>query len=246
MRRLTKAQELRDYSLIAYCFERLFRLLQILSPSGLLRIPNHIRAHMYRARMTEEELAKSMKRQTRLTDVYLLICFTTEAALVLVVSFLGGQVSGWKAALICGLAALRILDIFQVNINMVVFDRMRLSSHYPRALNVVSTGWRKQYVASYTRTFVLTVLNYFELLVCFGLMYSVGLGYLVKAGSWTDAFYFSAISQLTIGYGDLSPEGPLKLVAVIQGIAGFFFGLLVLARIFTILPKPGSVLGDEE
>ena len=49
-------------------------------------------------------------------------------------------------------------------------------------------------------------------------------------------FYFSFITQLTIGYGDVSPKGWLRLVVVLQGLIGFLFVVSVLVRAIAALP----------
>lgn len=48
--------------------------------------------------------------------------------------------------------------------------------------------------------------------------------------SWEDAFYFSATTFVTLGYGDVYPEGILERVsASIEGIIGYvFLGLLLI------------------
>jgi len=50
-------------------------------------------------------------------------------------------------------------------------------------------------------------------------------------GSLTDllnALYFSFVTALTIGYGDISPLGPARILAVIEGAAGLLvFGLVI-------------------
>jgi ion channel len=48
-------------------------------------------------------------------------------------------------------------------------------------------------------------------------------------------FYFSFITQLTIGYGDVYPVGWLRYVAVIQGLTAALFVLLVFGKIVASL-----------
>lgn len=78
------------------------------------------------------------------------------------------------------------------------------------------------------------------MILCFGLMYWVaaaGLGSGLKAGNGTvqsdlpglgTAFYFSFVTALSIGYGDVIPVGALRILAVIEGIAGLLvFGCVI-------------------
>jgi hypothetical protein len=44
------------------------------------------------------------------------------------------------------------------------------------------------------------------------------------------AFYFSIITQLTIGYGDVYPRGWLRLVVAAQGLIAALFVVSVFAR----------------
>jgi len=93
---------------------------------------------------------------------------------------------------------------------------------------------------------VLSLWNFLEMMLCFAVIYSAMLTRIGGAESVGDAYYFSAITQMTIGYGDLAPLGPLKLVAPCQGIIGFLFGLFVLTRFIAFLPSIGAVQEDGE
>jgi len=52
-----------------------------------------------------------------------------------------------------------------------------------------------------------------------------------------DTFYFSVVTQLTIGYGDIQPLGAAKVVAGVQATVGWALTLLVLARFVSFLPR---------
>jgi hypothetical protein len=95
------------------------------------------------------------------------------------------------------------------------------------------------------RTSVLAAINFVELALCFGIVYASNFGSLEGTGPQNqpiDGFYFSIITQLTVGYGDVYPSGWLRLVAALQGLLGAFFVIVVFARIIPVLPTigPGS------
>jgi hypothetical protein len=60
------------------------------------------------------------------------------------------------------------------------------------------------------------------------------------------ACYFSAVTQLTIGYGEKLPKDFLRLLVVIQATIGLFFTVLIFARFVSFLPRSESILGDHD
>lgn len=138
---------------------------------------------------------------------------------------------GYLGAAAGALVGWRIADIMQAAINIHVFDRLR-------------RGSRPHQVATMARTLILSILNFIELAVCFGVVYAVCGNKLNGASEWIDPYYFSMVTQLTIGYGDIYPTGWLKAVAIMQGLCGFLFGLIVLSRLIALMPSLKPVLDD--
>ena len=78
------------------------------------------------------------------------------------------------------------------------------------------------------------------IIIVFGLIYwaaGIGMGWGLQAGNATvkpdleglaTAIYFSFVTALSIGYGDVIPLGPLRILAVTEGIAGLLiFGCVI-------------------
>ena len=130
------------------------------------------------------------------------------------------KIAGWTAWLqwaVLIVAALKILEIIRVTASVVLFDEGA--------------------VASVQRTFILAAINFFELGLCYGLFYALHKD-LLRGGDHVGAltgFYFSFITQLTIGFGDVYPTGWLRIVAVIQGLTAALFVLLVFGKIVASL-----------
>jgi hypothetical protein len=94
-------------------------------------------------------------------------------------------------------------------------------------------------VISRQRSLVLVAINYVELMVWFGLIYALNYQCLVDQSLGGDrsapagpitAFYFSIVTQLTIGYGDVYAKGWLRTIAALQGLVGALFVIVVLGR----------------
>ena len=220
MRRLL-GKQLRDYSIITWFFERVFWLLHQLSPSRMVggsRLA-HVNSEAFRENPKQATALRSRRK-----EAYILTWFAIELLLLLVTEL---EV-GWPLWIPRVLATIRILDIFQSSVNLSVFDQLRTEE--------------RVVISSAVRTLVLSFLNYLELLICFGIVYVTMLSKLAGAESWMDAIYFSVVTQLTIGYGDIRPLGEARFVAAMQGLIAVAFTILILGRIVSVLPKIESVI----
>jgi hypothetical protein len=93
---------------------------------------------------------------------------------------------------------------------------------------------------------VLSFVNVLELCICFGLLYASDWHRLSVAGRSATAFYFSAITQTTIGYGDVYPTGYLRIIAACQAFISLVFAALVFTRFVGTLPRINAILDDGE
>ncbi len=92
--------------------------------------------------------------------------------------------------------------------------------------------------ASNERKVILGLVNYFQLIVCFAAIYRYWPDSFSGAdlvGDPLSAVYFSAITQVTIGYGDIHPVGAMRWVAVSQGISGLMLLSLFIARFLAVM-----------
>ncbi|MEO5799630.1 MAG: potassium channel family protein [Gemmatimonadales bacterium] len=216
--------KLKDYSPLTWLFERSFRLLEWLPPSNIATAIHGRRSKISSAALLDP---KQTAIRARSVERFLMGYFGCD-----LLGF-GSMFSSVPCFRLAGAAwaVLRITAILQVTMNVALFDRLR--------------GRTDNRIASLSRMVVLAFLNFGELLVCFATIYSFGLSLLSNASDPWDALYFSVTTQLTIGYGDITPTGVLRAVVVCQALSGLVFGALVFARFVAALPPITEILSPE-
>lgn len=80
---------------------------------------------------------------------------------------------------------------------------------------------------SYKRSMLLLFFNYLEVVIAFGVFYTLGQNTNIPFAHWSDALYFSLMTSNTIGYGDYHPITTYgKFLASVQAM--FFLSFVVL------------------
>lgn len=129
------------------------------------------------------------------------------------------------ADVVCVCALIRVADILQAHVNAHVWDVRRVL--HPQT----------EHVSSLQRSLLLAAINYFELIGWFAVVYST-FGLVKGASRVSDYLYFSAITQLTIGYGDLTPLCGAKLLAPLQAMLGTMLLVVGVARLVAGIRPP--------
>lgn len=222
-----------EYGFITRVIAGIFRFMQKVSLSQLF-IQNRVDAFGKSdfLNLTADQRRVGAIKRAKRVDIYLLACVAFEIMAVIAVSN-GLAHIGIIHWTIMILVILRLIDIVQVNINLSLFD-------------VIRTGKELNYVASAVRLIINVLINYFEIILCFGIIYACNEKYLNPVSHWTDPFYYSIITQITVGFGQMAPHGILKLVTVLQFILGYFFTALIIGRFISLLPHGRTVAGDSQ
>ena len=223
-----KSSELREYSPLTWSFERTFHVLQLLS----------IATWMLGSRVGNQQqfthgvdTIPATKRRGRRIEAYVVGWFVAE----LLMLWLATSTQSAIRTLLTVAASYRLLDILQATLNLNVFDRLRIDVAHI-------------YVATLARTALLSVWNFFESILCFSVIYATHHVLLQGVGDahlLPTVLYFSTVTQLTVGYGDVTPTGMLRAVVMMQGALGFVLAVFAISRVIAFLPKTRSVFGDD-
>lgn len=220
---MTKSQppRLAEFSPITHGARLLFEWLKLLSPMlWLSHLQPLLRSH---SALTQSEVQSKVlaKERSRAIEYYICCCVIVEIILVVVVCVYTWP--SWGMILLAIFPSLRIVEIIQVTVNVTLFDALITHSD--------------ELAASRARLLILSGINFLELVICFGIIYAMNITYLHGAENPWIAFYFSSITQLTIGYGDMYPTGWLRIVVPVQGIMNTLFVILVFGRLMTSFPQ---------
>ena len=208
--------KLKEYAPLTWVVERIFRGLQLASPASWL-----VKSRVDISNAQANDPAYTKQRAFRV-EVYVVCWLFIEA--LMVAAFVWSPFGRAITALIASIAIARAADVFQTTVNVALFDAFRLQDR------------RAHQAAGIERLAVLAFINFLELLVCFGCLYALAIDQLKDHSRVWDAWYFSVVTQLTIGYGDIQPLGIARVIVVAQSIVGLAFLVLVFARVISALP----------
>jgi len=216
------------HSPITRVLERIFFHLEYISPATLFC---GTRVHGQKG-ASETQLKLNARQQARTRDCYYVVWCGIDALCFAVVGLEALRDSPIPKIAAC-VAGFHILELFQATINFHLFDALRLAP-------------APQRVATLARVMLLSVWNFFELILLFGIIYASPFGTLNMPMTAWDGLYFSAITQFTIGYGDILPLGWTRAIVGAQTSVGFVFALFALSRMIAFLPPLLPILDGSE
>ena len=142
-----------------------------------------------------------------------------------------------------------IVDAIYVLIALQLFNLVAAILYY--GLFKQSEGSASK-IKSKARVVILALLNFLELVSLYAVFYRVSTSWsqFLDSKSSTisgvDAFYFSAVTSLTIGFGDIVPTTPqLRSLVVSQGLLSVFVLTILLGRIIGSLPHVQEIHGHD-
>lgn len=218
----------KQFGLIVRLFERLFAYLHFISPAKWLA---KAIKHCWKEK-------KSYGFLSDIIDIYVLSCTIVSCILLGFAQVCREQIRLLAPRSIIGvLLTIRLVEIAGVTMDVLVFDRMRAQSK-----------GKDYFIVSPERTFLLGVINYFEIMLYFALIYFIFFstqfaGVYNRQSIW-DSLYFSILTITTLGYGDIQPKGALlRIVSVIEALVGVLALALIVTRGVSLLRSPDASNG---
>lgn len=222
-----------EFGYFTLIIARIFRVLQYFPPQCFIGSRFKTFKDSDFNKLTPKQRKEFTIKRARKIDLYMAVWLLVEIGSLFIVakSDLSNYLIVEYPLLI--LVSLRLIDIVQVNVNLSLFDVMRVGRSY-------------NYMASVIRTIINVIINYFEILLCFAIIYAFNIDCLKGGEDWTDALYFSSVTQVTLGFGEIFPEGAMKFVSILQLMLGFLFTALIIGRFISLLPQSRTIARDGE
>lgn len=166
-------------------------------------------------------------KRAKKVDTYIAGCVSIEIVTFALAIF-SSRTESWVHCACAGaivIVALRALGIVAIATRVAVFDS---DDRRPGV---------DAYVSSARRIVVLGFINFIELILCFASIYAFNPGLVGGRGNrdWIDPIHLSAMSQFTIGYGDIYPLGALRVVVWCQAFFGTVLLVLMIGRFVSLI-----------
>lgn len=173
----------------------------------------------------DRQTVQHRRAQMRRVDVMLMIWWFIPLLCYSVIASWQGR---WFAYLALVPVILRIANITFYNLRVAVVETDEVPGGEP--IHIIISG---------KRSLVLGMVNFVELIICFACIYAAFPHCLIyspeQARDSITFLYFSCMTQLTVGYGDVAPLKWLRPVACVQGLGGLFLITLTIGRFISLI-----------
>ena len=159
------------------------------------------------------------------SDTMNLVWFTISILIYTVINLtLDSNCSNWYRLLLIPII------LRQINIVSWILRPIFVEPHNNNSSNLIN-------ITSYQRNLLYAFIHYVELIVLFGSIYSLYHQSIFTDKAQVDCFtylYYSGVSQLTIGYGDIAPRDFIRFVVILQALIGL---IIFAVTVGTIIGK---------
>jgi hypothetical protein len=225
----TPLENIKEFSIIVPALVTLFDWFSYFSPARIIIGYKDNNIHPKNPAFIDHQ-----KKRSKKIEVYIISCLLVEVFCLLIIQYEDYR-TGFMVVIkniIIFFIFSRIFDLFQSMINVNIFAPLR--------------NPQSGVVSSVRRTVVLSLINLVELILCFALVYFHNRTDFNKVLSLSDSLYYSVITQITIGYGDIYPLRWMRIVASIQALMGYLFSIFMLGRFISLLPKYPNLTHEDD
>ncbi|MFI5200994.1 MAG: ion channel [Candidatus Kapaibacterium sp.] len=219
------ASRIATHGFLVRTIERTFYYLQYVSPAGLFGIPPPHVQEVYSAVRKNRNEANA--KRAGWVDRYLAGWWILEFVILGLILFWCDHWTGQSAFfwIVRIIIAVRVFDLVVTTINQNILNYFR----YDEAKTSFAL-----------RNLIIVFINFFEVSFIFGLLYlthNSGIrNHLNVPIHGVDVFYFSLMSQMTVGYGDWLPiDLSTKFLMMIQMCLSFLITVIVIGRLLPSL-----------